>query len=388
VPLVQSAEDPLDDEARSTHVNMMRAITEPLDPDADDENGGGRRRGRWLFAAVGAGLVVLSVLGYVLTQGGSGAGQGEAADVRTPAATGSVEPAATATGLTALPVAGDFGFRAAATLPAPGSPVVGAVQLAYFDGFLYAAAVGQDGNVRVSSVPLGGSGGGSWAIVPGIATEVQPALVGSPAGRLELYVTTSAGTVVRAVLGAPGSGWSSWQKLGTQHVAGAPAAAAVGPVTQVFAASADQRLLQGTIAANGVFAGWHALPQGGRIQAQVAVAAQGRKLAVYVVRSSDGATLRVYDDGSGWQNAWPTGAAGQPATAYAADGHPDLFVLSPSAGLQVFQFSGADLHGTMTWAPAGVNTVNPPGVTSAPNGGVQLTAVGADGRVGVYTTTR
>jgi hypothetical protein len=59
--------------------------------------------------------------------------------------------------------------------------------------------------VRVSSVPLGGSGGGSWAIVPGIATEVQPALVGSPAGRLELYVTTSAGTVVRAVLGAPGS---------------------------------------------------------------------------------------------------------------------------------------------------------------------------------------
>jgi hypothetical protein len=63
-------------------------------------------------------------------------------------------------------------------------------------------------------------------------------------------------------------------------------------------------------------------------------------------------------------------------------------VLSPSAGLQVFQFSGADLHGTMTWAPAGVNTVNPPGVTSAPNGGVQLTAVGADGRVGVYTTTR
>jgi serine/threonine-protein kinase len=404
VPLVQSDEDPLDADARSTHVNMMRAISEPLDPDADPEargaggggvrgrgRGRGRGRARWILAVVGAGLVVLSALSFLLTRNPSStAGQDDAADTHTPAAaTASAAPTATSTGLTALPAGGDFGFTAVATLPAPASPVVGAVQLAYFDGFLYAAAAGQDGNVRVSSVPLGGSGSASWAIVPGVSTTAQPALVGSPAGRLELYVASSTGPVQRAVLGAPGSGWSAWQPLGTQHVAGAPAAAAVGPATQVFAASAGHQLLQGTVAANGKFAAWHPVAQAGAIDPQVAVAAQGKKLAVYVVRASDGATLRVYDDGSGgWQPAWPTGAAGQPAAAYAADGDPDLFVLSASAGLQVFLFSGPDLHGTMSWVPAGVSTVDPPGVTSVPAGGVELAAVGADGRVGVYATKR
>ena len=398
VPLVQSGDNPLDDEGRSTHVNMMKAISDQLDPDADEEGvPGGRRRGRWMLAAVGAGLVLLSVLGYVFTQGSAGAtDQGDAADTHTTAAaptgtgagTGADGAATPTAGLSALPAAGGFGFHRVAALPAPASPVVGAVQLAFFDGFLYAATTGQDGNVRVSSVPLGGSGTGSWAIVPGVATTVQPALVGSPAGRLELYVTTAAGPVARAVLGAPGSGWSAWQQLGATHVAGAPAAAAVGPVTRVFAASATGQLLSGTVAGNGAFAAWQPLPQAGRIQPQVAAAAQGAKLAVYVVRSSDGATLRVYNDGTGWQDAWPTGAAGQPATAYTADGNPDLFVLSASAGLQVFQFSGPDLHGSMTWASAGVGAVNPPGVTAVPGGGVALAAVGADGRIGVYTTTR
>ncbi|HEX4787134.1 MAG TPA: protein kinase [Actinospica sp.] len=389
VPLVQSSEDPLGDDARSTHVNMMRAISEPLDPEAEGATRGGPRRGRWLLAAVGAGLVVLSVLGYVFSQGAPGAaGQSDAADTHTRAATGSAAPTATSTGLAALPAAGDFGFKAAATLPAPASPVVGAVQLAYFDGFLYAAATGQDGNVRVSSVPLGGTATASWAIVPGVATTAQPALIGSPAGRLELYVTSSAGLVQRAVLGAPGSGWSAWQQLGAQRVAGAPAAVAAGQVTQVYAASGAGALLQGVIGANGRFGSWVPLPAAGTIEPQVAAAAQGGKTAVYVVRASDGATMRVYNTGTGWQRAWPTGATGQPATAYAADGHPDLFVLSASAGLQVFQFSGADLHGTMTWASAGVSTANPPGVTSVPSGGVELAVVGADGRVGVYTSAR
>jgi hypothetical protein len=118
------------------------------------------------------------------------------------------------------------------------------------------------------------------------------------------------------------------------------------------------------------------------------VAAHGGAIAVYVVRASDGATMRVYDDGGGWQYAWPTGAAGQPATAYAADGNPDLFVLSASAGAQVFEFSGADLRGTMNWVSAGVDTADPPGVTSVPGGGVALAAVNDDGSVSVYTTTR
>jgi hypothetical protein len=148
-------------------------------------------------------------------------------------------------------------------------------------------------------------------------------------------------------------------------------------------------LEEGAVAANGKFAQWTAVPQAGQIEPQVAVAAHSGDIAVYVVRASDGATMRVYDDGDGWQYAWPTGAAGQPATAYAADGNPDLFVLSASAGVQVFEFSGADLRGTMNWVSAGVGALGPPGVTGGvPGGGVALAAVNRSGSVSVYTTTR
>ena len=391
VPLVHSDADPLADDTRSTHVNMMQAIKEPLDP--EDElapDAGERHRGRWILAAVGAGLILLSLLGYLLSQGnGKASGAGDAADAHTVgASSAAADPSATATGLTALPASGDFGFSSYSNLPAPSSRIVGAVQLTYADGFLYAAATGADGNVRVAAVSARRGASVDWTIVPGVSSNVQPALVGAADGRLELYVTSTDGLAQRAVLSAPGGGWSQWTPLGAAHVAGAPAAAAVGAHTVVFAASTGGGLLQSAIGANGVFSGWHALPQAGSILPQVAVAAQGTSVAVYVVRASDDATLRVYDNGNGWQYAWPTGATGQPATAYAADGHPDLFVLSPSAGLQVFQFSGADLHGTMTWVPAGVTAIDPPGVTAMPGGGVALAAVGQDGSVGVYTTTR
>jgi len=395
VPLVQAATDPLSDDSRSTHINMMKAIKEPLDPEsAEDETGqaSGHRRGRWVLAAVGAGLILLSALGFLLSQDGSGSApgaSGDAADAATHAASAtSAAPTSTSTALTALPESGGFGFTAYSKLPAPASNIVGAVQLAYFDGFLYAAATGADGSVRVASVPAGTStAAASWTIVPGVSTAVQLALVGASDG-LELYTTASGGKVERAVLSAPGSGWSGWTQLGTVHAAGAPAAAADGDQTIVVAASSGQQLEEGAVAANGGFAGWTALPQAGLIEPQVAVAAHADAIAVYVVRASDGATMRVYDDGGGWQYAWPTGAAGQPATAYAADGNPDLFVLSASAGVQVFEFSGADLRGTMNWVSAGVDTVNPPGVTSVPGGGVALAAVNDDGSVSVYTTTR
>ena len=423
IPLVQPGQDPLADEARSTHVNMMRAISEDpdrdtdTDPEAEDEAGvvgsrrgrtshaagGGAGRGRGgprgrVLAVVGAGLVALSILVVALGHGGSPgpSKQGEVADSRTGAAgagpgSGSASPTsptADSTGLTALPESGGFGFSYVATLPAPDSRIVGAVQLAYFDGFLYAAATGADGNVRVATVPGNARSVASWAIVPGVGSAVQPALVGSSSGQLSLYATARSGLVQRAALGAPGSGWSAWVPLGTQHVAGAPAAASLGTQNEVFAASASGSLLQGTVAADGAFAGWQPLPQAGSIQPQVAATSQNGTVAVYVVRASDGATLRVYDDGGGWQSAWPTGAVGQPATAYAADGHPDLFVLSASAGVQVFQFSGADLHGTMSWVSAGVETVNPPGVTAVPGGGVVLTTVSGNGAVDVFTTRR
>ena len=392
-PLVQAATDPLSDDSRSTHINQMKPIKEGLDPDEEAATSARGRRGerrRWLLAAVGAGLVLLSVLGFVLGRGGSaapavGSGPGEAADAVTHSSSASASPSPTS--LTALPANGGFGFAKYSTLPAPGSHTVGAVQLAYFDGFLYAAATGTDGHVRVASVPAGTStAAANWTIVPGVSSTTQPALVGAKDG-LELYATASSGSVVRAVLGTPGSGWSGWTQLGTMHAAGAPAAAANGAQTVIVAASADKHLEEGTVE-GGKFTAWQQLPQAGLIHPQVAVAAHAGAVAVYVVRASDGATLRVYNDGTGWQAAWPTGAAEAPATAYAADGNPDLFVLSASAGVQVFEFSGDDLHGTMNWTSAGVSTVNAPGVTSVPTGGVALTAVNDDGSVTVYTTAR
>ena len=397
VPLVQAATDPLSDDSRSTHINQMKPIKEPIDPEEEAEPGKGARRGRrrrarWLPAAIGTGLILLSVLGFALSRNGSGPGQGTgpAADAATAAASAAASASATAssTALTALPESGGFGFAAYSSLPAPSSAVVGAVQLAYFDGFLYAAATGTDGNVRVASVPAGTSTmSANWTIVPGVSTTVQPAIDGASGG-LELYATASGGKVMRAVLSTPGNGWSGWTQLGAVHAAGAPAAAVDGNQTVVVVAGSDKHLAEGTVAANGKFGAWQQLPQAGLIAPQVAVAAHGGAVAVYIVRASDGATMRVYDDGTGWQYAWPTGATGQPATAYAADGHPDLFVLSASAGVQVFEFSGAALQGTMSWASAGVAAVNPPGVTAVPSGGVALAAVGTDGSVSVYTTTR
>jgi serine/threonine protein kinase len=397
VPLVQAATDPLSDDSRSTHINQMKPIKEPLDPEEDAESGGrkrsGRRRPRWLPAAIGLGLILLSVLGFVLSRGGSSAdpGTGPAADAATASASTAASAAAASsasTALAALPESGGFGFTAYSSLPAPASPVVGAVQLAYFDGFLYAAATSADGHLRVASVPSGTSTtGANWTIVPGVSSAVQPALVGAADG-LELYATTPGGDIMRAVLSTPGTGWSGWTRLGAAHAAGAPSAAADGGQTIVVAAGPDKHLIEGTVAAGGKFTAWQQLPQAGLIEPQVAVAAHDGAVAVYVVRASDGATMRVYDDGKGWQYAWPTGAAGQPATAYAADGDPDLFVLSASAGVQVFEFSGAELRGTMNWASAGVAAVGPPGVTSVPSGGVALAAVNGDGSVSVYTTAR
>ena len=167
--------------------------------------------------------------------------------------------------------------------------------------------------------------------MPGVSSAAQPALVGAADG-LELYATTPGGDIMRAVLSTPGTGWSGWARLGAAHAAGAPPAAADGKQTIVVAAGSDKHLIDGTVAAGGKFTAWQQLPQAGLIEPQVAVAAHGGAVAVYVVRASDGATMRVYDDGKGWQYAWPTGAAGQPATAYAADGAPICSCSPPRPG--------------------------------------------------------
>jgi hypothetical protein len=107
-------------------------------------------------------------------------------------------------------------------------------------------------------------------------------------------------------------------------------------------------------------------------------------VAAYVTRASDAAVLRVVDDGY-WESAWPTGAVGQPAAAYTADGRPYLFVQAITDDIQVFEPSGSDLHGTMNWVTAGVTTRNPPGVGNS-GSAIAITAVAADGSVGVYAS--
>ena len=430
VPLVASAADALGDDARVTHVNLIRAIREPLGPDRpaaesepldlgpaepadplpsaappgpDEAAVPGQRPGvRRLLAFFGIGSALVGALGYTLSQDGGAAPAGSDATQRGATQTTAGAAAAVNGSLEAIPVSGEFGFGALASLPAPAAHVVGAVQPAYAGDTLYAASTGSDGLLRIATVPGGGSSGasasggssggassaaGTWSVVPGLSSSVQPALVGRRDGTLELYATSPGGLVERNVL-TPGVGWQGWSSLGTEHVAGPPAATAYADGTVVIASSTDQTLLEVVLNSDGGSADWQRLPQAGAILPQVALTSHGTALAAYVVRASDGATLRVYNAGAGWQDAWPTGAAGQPATAYAADGHPDLFVLSASAGVQVFQFSGRDLHGTMTWLPAGVPAAGPPGVAEIPGGGVVLAVAAADGSVGVYRTAR
>ena len=419
VPLVASAVDALAEDARVTHVNMIRAIREPLGPDRppaaepepldlgpaeplpaappgpDAPVLPGQRPGmRRLLAFFGIGTALVGALGYTLSQDGASTPAGSEAAARGAAQSTTAAAAAQNGALEAIPVSGEFGFAALATLPAPAAHVAGAVQLGYAGDTLYAASTGSDGLLRIAAVPGGSAttgasagAGAGWSVVPGLTSSVQPALVGRRDGTLELYATSPAGLVERNVL-TPGVGWEGWSALGTDHVAGPPAATAYAGGTVLIASSTDQTLLEAAIGPEGGFSGWQRLPQAGPILPQVALTSRGAALAAYVVRAADGATLRVYDDGSGWQYAWPTGAAGQPATTYATDGHPDLFVLSASAGVQVFEFSGADLHGTMSWVSAGVDTVNPPGVTAMPGGGVVLSAVSTNGAVDVYTTRR
>lgn len=402
VSLVQSRGDAVNDDSRDTHVNMIRAIREPLGPDtparaepvdfgpAEPLPGESDVPGvflpdqrhpnmRKLLAFFGIGSAMVGALGYALSQDGNSAGT---SDGSVPGVAQATFADGEATGLQAIPVSGEFGFHPLATLPAPASHVIGAVQLAYAKGTLYAASTGADGLVRVATVSSG-----SWAVVPGLISSVQPALVGRADGGLELYATSSSGRVEHNLL-TPGVGWAGWSVLDSGQVAGPPAAAAYADETVVVASSTDQTLLEAVVGNDGKSTGWRRLSQAGKILPQVALTAHGKDLAAYVVRASDGATMRVYNEGTGWQYAWPTGAAGQPATAYAADGRPDLFVLSASAGIQVFQFSGHDLHGTMTWVPAGVPAAGPPGVTAIPGGGVALAAPDADGGIGVYRTSR
>jgi hypothetical protein len=108
-------------------------------------------------------------------------------------------------------------------------------------------------------------------------------------------------------------------------------------------------------------------------------------MAAYVIRSSDLADLRVINDGR-WESGFPTGAVGHPEAAYSSTGKPYLFIQSVSGDVQVYEPSGANLRGSMSWTPAGVTSQNPIGVTPVPGLGLVLTTVAADGTVRLYTS--
>ncbi len=108
-------------------------------------------------------------------------------------------------------------------------------------------------------------------------------------------------------------------------------------------------------------------------------------MAAYVIRASDLADLRLINDGS-WSYTFPTGAVGQPEAGYVSNGKPYLFIQSVAGDVQVYEPTGANLHGSMTWSPIGVTSQSPVGVTPAAGLGLVLATTAADGTVHLYRT--
>ena len=108
-------------------------------------------------------------------------------------------------------------------------------------------------------------------------------------------------------------------------------------------------------------------------------------MAAYVIRASDLADLRLINDGS-WSYTFPTGAVGQPEAGYTSSGKPYLFIQSVAGDVQVYEPTGANLHGSMKWSPIGVTSQNPVGVTPAAGLGLVLATTSADGTVHLYRT--
>ena len=153
-------------------------------------------------------------------------------------------------------------------------------------------------------------------------------------------------------------------------MAGAPAAAALSDNrTELLVGSKAGSLLatngSGTTP-TGTWQPWRMVSSAGPIKPDVALAiGTDGTMAAYVIRSPDLAIMRLMNTGY-WSYAFPTGAVGQPEAAYTNSGKPYLFIQSVSGDVQVYEPSGADLHGSMSWVPAGVTSQNPVGVTPLP----------------------
>ncbi|HEV2638178.1 MAG TPA: protein kinase [Actinocrinis sp.] len=373
-------------------------------------------------AVLAAGLVAAG--GTVWWQSGHGAVPLASAGVSSAGAAAAGGPLASvsAGGLFAAPAptgpVGPLGLSRLATAPAAPAEPVGAVAYAGAGpGTAVLAATGTDGVVRVA-VAVPGSPFTAWQELPGLASAAGPSLVGRGSGQVEIFaVAKDGGQVERSVyrpgpaataaatddadadsdvIAAPGQAagsWSPWAPVGASGAAGEkftgdPAAVLQPDGSTLLLATSESGRLWSAVAAEPPGAdpswqGWQSVDAAGPVKPGLALAVRGDgSRAAFVTRARDAAVLRVSYDGR-WEPAWPTGAVGLPAAAYTASGRPYLFVQEITGDIQVFEPSGADLHGTMTWTTAGVTTQNPPGVGSS-DAAVTVTTVAADGSVAVY----
>jgi serine/threonine-protein kinase len=422
VPLVRGSADDAD-ASRQTHHNLMRPIREPLGPSApipgavpqqasrtdtsssrdvrypsaDDESPGRPRGGRLpaVAAVVAAGLVATG--GYLWWHGHRVDDAQQpvgASNTHTPASPSApVSTSLSPSPAQAQPI-GPLGLLALGQIAAPPAKPVGAVHYVRAGDSAYVVMAGADGVVRYASAAAGTSPRFTdWRAIPGVSAAAEPAVIGRTSGDVEVYVVSGSDSAIhRAVL--TGGAWSPWTSLafagtGSTHVAGAPAAVALpGDRTELLVASTAGGLLAATGSGTptGTWQSWHSVSSAGSIKPDVAVAVRSDgTLAAYVIRASDLADLRLMNDGR-WSATWPTGAVGQPEAGYTSDGKPYLFIQSVSGDVQVYKPSGANLHGSMSWAPVGVTSQNPVGVTAVQDLGLVLTATAADGTVRLYSS--
>lgn len=344
-------------------------------------------------AVLAAGLVAAG--GTVWWQSGHGAATAPAPRVTSAgaAAAGSTlagSPSARPSGSAPAPV-GPLGLVRLAAAPAAGSAPVGAVAYAAAGpSTAVLAATGTDGVVRVA-VAAPGRPFTSWQPLPGIGSAAAPSLVGRADGEVEIFAVSADEDQVERAVYQSGT-WSEWTAVapnsGGQFTGNPAAIGRPDGRTLLLAVSKSGHLMSAvgtqTAAGAAVWQDWQTVAAAGPVKPGLALAGLANgSMAAFVTRARDAAVLRVSYDGQ-WEPAWPTGAVGLPAAGYAANGRPYLFVQEITGDIQVFEPSGADLHGTMNWVIAGVTTHNPPGVGND-GAALTVTTVGPDGSVGVYS---
>ena len=446
VPLVKGSSDRRD-ASRQTHVNLMRPIREPLGPSApvpgaparpprprdpgdardaydagalgpssrsaqtsdgnsDRAGSGGVRsssadavdgrprnsRVPAVAAVLAAGLVATG--GFLWWNGHTSDAKQPAGAANTNAATslsGNASASRSAAPAKAQPI-GPLGLVPIGQVAAPPVKPVGAVHYVKAGNSAYVVMTGTDGVVRYAAAAAGASPQfTAWHALPGVTASAEPAVVGRDSGRLEIYAVSSSDSQMHRIDLAGGI-WSSWTSLaaagtGSTRVAGAPAAVPLsGDRTELLVASHSGGLLaaNGAGTPDGSWQSWHTVNSAGSIKPDVALAIRSDgTMAAYVIRASDLAILRLINDGS-WSYTFPTGAVGQPEAGYTSAGRPYLFIQSVAGDVQVYEPSGANLHGSMNWAPVGVTSQNPVGVTPVSGLGLVLTTTAEDGTVRLY----